>query len=269
VWETVFCFDPSSPAFVSYKITNEGQADLAAGTQFDLIVEYPVGTYAFTESLELEEILSIGENISGSCTHPLYFTATGSYAVKSIIDFDGDSFAGDNEISSLISAVNHEIDFPLAINDTIFVNGFPLTVTTSATFYPASFEQTLFYFWNGIEGSSTIEAIEEGWIYLNTESSYCNIADSVYIALNTSTEIINLNILDIYPNPADERLNLSSDSEIYAYKILSLDGRITTENSNPINSHFVEISISNLKSGMYIIIIDTDKGQIKRNFIRL
>jgi subtilisin-like proprotein convertase family protein len=269
VWETILCFDPLSPAFVSYKITNDGQADLAAGTQFDLIVEYPVGTYAFTESLELEEALPIGESISGSCTNPLYFAATGSYAVKSIIDFDDDSFAGDNEITSLISSVTHEIGFPLAINDTIFVTGFPLTVTTSATFIPSSFEQTLFYFWNGIEGGSTFEATEEGWIYLNTESSYCNIADSVYIALNTSLDFVNLNILDIYPNPADERLNLSSDSEIYGYKIVSVDGRLIDENSNPLNSHFVEISISYLKSGMYIIIIDTDKGQIKRNFIRL
>lgn len=269
VWETVFCFDPSSPAFASYKITNDGQADLIAGTQFDLIVEYPVGTYAFTESIELGDVLAIGESISGSCTTPLYFATTGSYAVKSIIDFDDDSFVGDNEITSLISAVNHEIDFPLALNDTIFVTGFPITVTTSATFYPASFEQTLFYFWNGIEGSSTFEASAEGWIYLNTESSYCNIADSVYIALNTGADIVDLNILDIYPNPADERLNLTSDSEVYSYNILSVDGRLIVENRNPINSHFVEIPISYLKSGMYIIVIDTDKGQIKRNFIKL
>lgn len=269
VWETVFCFDPTSPSFVSYKITNDGQADLPAGTEFDLIVEYPVGTYEFTETIELVDVLAIGENITGSCTQPLYFGATGSYAVRTIIDFNDDSFAGDNELTSLISAVNHEIDFPLAINDTIFVTGFPFTVTTSPTFHPASFEQTLFYFWNGIDGSSTFEATEEGWIYLNTESSYCNISDSVYIALYTSSDIANLNILDIFPNPADERLNLSSDSDINAYKIVSLDGRIIAKNSNPINSHFVEISISYLKSGMYIIIIDTDKGQIKRNFIRL
>lgn len=269
VWETVFCFDPSSPAFVSYKITNDGEADLAAGIEFDLIVEYPIGTYAFTESLALANNLAVGESISGSCINPLYFAATGSYAVKSIVDFDDDSFAGDNVVNSLISAVNHEIVFPLAINDTIYVTGFPFTVTTSAIFNPASYAQTLFYFWNGIEGASTFEATEEGWNYLNTESSYCNISDSVYIALNTSIDIINLNILDIYPNPADESLNLSSNTEIYGYKISSVDGRIIDENRNPINSHFVEVPISYLKSGMYIIVIGTEKGQIKRNFIRL
>lgn len=270
VWETIYCFDPTAPVYVSYKITNDGESYLAAGTEFLLIVESPIGASAFIETIEIENSMPVGSNISGICSNPLYFAEAGSFAVKTIIDFENDSDPLDNEIISLISAATHQNVFPQAENDTIYVASFPFIINSTAIFNPTAFEQTLLYHWNGIEGTSSFETSSEEWIYLNTESSYCNILDSVFIILSTEATFLSNPEINIYPNPANDFISLvSPNSNIISFNLLTIDGRLINKKRNLEDKNFVKIQLNDLMPGVYIIIIETTKGEIKRNFIKI
>lgn len=58
----------------------------------------------------------------------------------------------------------------------------------------------------------------------------------------------------IYPNPADEKILLSSDEQIKSVKIYSIEGQLISEILTP-----ESIDVSALSTGMYILEIDTDK----------
>ena len=74
-------------------------------------------------------------------------------------------------------------------------------------------------------------------------------------------------ILNLYPNPAKDILNVevNADEQIKSYIVYDATGfEILKQNSIEDEA----INISELKSGIYLILIKTDKNTYKENFIK-
>lgn len=73
----------------------------------------------------------------------------------------------------------------------------------------------------------------------------------------------NLSNINLYPNPANDKLNVTSDNKILSLQVLSMDGRVIQTNtlSNIIDTH-------TLSNGIYIISITTEKGNLTRKFVK-
>lgn len=77
---------------------------------------------------------------------------------------------------------------------------------------------------------------------------------------------ININS-NVYPNPASNLINISSDDIIYNIKIYNTTGTLVFLQSN-IYKQKLRIDISNLNKAFYIIKLETDKGIVKHKFIK-
>lgn len=74
------------------------------------------------------------------------------------------------------------------------------------------------------------------------------------VAIETSTEV------KIYPNPATNELNISSDEEIKSITIYNIQGAMIAE-LNP-NSAFSNLNISNYQTGLYFVKILTENDEM-------
>ncbi len=75
-------------------------------------------------------------------------------------------------------------------------------------------------------------------------------------------------ITSIYPNPVDQnfKIQFSDNQEVKVLKIIDINGRLVKQlNPNVINQY----NISDLKSGIYILIIETNELQYQKKLIKL
>ena len=70
---------------------------------------------------------------------------------------------------------------------------------------------------------------------------------------------ISLIAAEIYPNPANDVLNIVSDSEIISYELYDALGRLMINKTNVDNTETI-INVSALKHGMYMLRLSTVKG---------
>ncbi len=84
------------------------------------------------------------------------------------------------------------------------------------------------------------------------------------IASLSNQNIEPLNDILIYPNPVNDYLSISSDFEIYKLEIYNLLGQVILVSLNPNTS----IDLTNLKTGNYILKLNTNQGVINRTFIK-
>ena len=77
----------------------------------------------------------------------------------------------------------------------------------------------------------------------------------------TGTDLQNLNNLKIYPNPSSDFLTIQSNNLINPISIYDITGKLIIQNMG--NSKEINIDISNLNSGLYII-----KSSSKNSFVR-
>lgn len=85
------------------------------------------------------------------------------------------------------------------------------------------------------------------------------------VAIPDDVDEVNSNIgLDIYPNPAKQVLNISSTQEIKSLSILDISGReVFAQNGNDATG-IMELDLSELQLGMYIIQVFTEEGTSSR-----
>ena len=81
-----------------------------------------------------------------------------------------------------------------------------------------------------------------------------------------STAETNMANIYIYPNPADEILNLKLDNPAEKYTIFAMDGRKIDEQK--INSLKTEINIQKLAAGTYILAIQSQGVTRQVKFIK-
>ena len=77
-------------------------------------------------------------------------------------------------------------------------------------------------------------------------------------------ELVNDSNILVYPNPAKEKLSISSPSEIINVKIVDITGSVINTILNPQNT----IDISALSKGVYFISIETVQGNSLERFVK-
>jgi hypothetical protein len=83
------------------------------------------------------------------------------------------------------------------------------------------------------------------------------------ISINTSADVIELSSnLKVYPNPANDVLNISANGEISNVTILTLDGKVVLSSSSS------TINVSELTSGMYIYQVIVNDKISTGNFVK-
>lgn len=135
------------------------------------------------------------------------------------------------------------------------------------------------YYWEfGDDGNSTEfepwhQYTGEGafTVSLTASNSVCGqdiLVAEGFIIVNDPSDVNHLPIaeISIYPNPATDKIFVRSGNYVIEkISIYALDGKLCFEtNFQPENS---EISITGLAESKYVIVFDTDKGKIQREFV--
>ncbi|MDB9961610.1 T9SS type A sorting domain-containing protein, partial [Oceanihabitans sp.] len=76
--------------------------------------------------------------------------------------------------------------------------------------------------------------------------------------------------LKIYPNPAIDNLNLTNSKGVLIESInfYDISGRIVKRIDVNNNDLYIRVNISELSSGIYLMILDSDRGQFKKKVIK-
>ncbi|HEY9113856.1 MAG TPA: Omp28-related outer membrane protein [Bacteroidales bacterium] len=128
--------------------------------------------------------------------------------------------------------------------DSIFSTTYTITVDESYNFNNCELVAFL-------QNSSSIEVLQADKVSLAT----LGIADKQEIKLS------------VYPNPASDKLFVKSETPIRTIEIHDISGRkllkVTSE------SYLEQLNVSSLKSGTYLLFVQTEKGMAVRKFVKL
>ncbi len=132
------------------------------------------------------------------------------------------------------------------------------------------------YLWNTGETSHTIvvegNALTEGdhdyWVSVVDSSNGCVTTDSTIIHINYNINVDELNeySLEIYPNPADNYINIdyyNLDNSGLTVELIDISGKIVlNKNFNLVSGKLnKQIDLSGINKGIYIIKVKTGKNQ--------
>ena len=138
---------------------------------------------------------------------------------------------------------------------TITQNGTVLSVTSSAS-----------YLWSSGEVTQNITPTVTGWHWcIVTDANGCESEQAFYEVLHLSTSVNDMlaEQIAIYPNPTKGFLVIDTDYLIEKVRIFDVHGSV-------VESQFKEnaIDVSNVSNGIYFIEIHTDKGLVRKKFIK-
>ncbi|GAB5537931.1 MAG: hypothetical protein Salg2KO_00340 [Salibacteraceae bacterium] len=122
---------------------------------------------------------------------------------------------------------------------------------------------TYTYAWTGPEGytatTADISGLAEGeYTVVVTDGNGCTATQSYLVEL-TGVEAINTSNIKMYPNPANEFLTLTSDTQIDKITFIDMIGNIVSVAAP--NSNKAEINTSELSAGIYMLEITTTDGK--------
>jgi len=134
----------------------------------------------------------------------------------------------------------------------------------------------------GESGSSLIK-IKNNMIYttygvlsFSGNLSHCRLTNQKYFAIksiicndlnDTEEYMVNQSEVSVYPNPTSDYLNVKyqGKDELNKFMIFDSDGRKVMEETNLTNE--MQMNLSFLQNGIYILIVCTDKNRIVNRFI--
>jgi len=175
----------------------------------------------------------------GNPADPVYtLYVSGLEIGDEVAAFDGDRMIGSMKISS-----NYVFDNELPVFSTLsegkgYISGNPiiLKVWNNAS--------------NDIENVSfTMNNISKAYI----EKIYPT-EDGQFSIVNITKSTVRENTITIYPNPAEDVINISCSNQINEVRIFNFVGQIIYQGNNS------TINTSNFKSGVYIIKVETDES---------
>ena len=102
----------------------------------------------------------------------------------------------------------------------------------------------------GIIGGSTYD-------YIVTIDSTVGVMNNIYSTIN----------VEVYPNPAKDKLTITSHNIITTAKLLSATGSVVMQQKTVLSSKVV-FNVSSLPAGIYFAEVITDKGRVMRKWIK-
>lgn len=165
-------------------------------------------------------------------------------------------------IGSQPGTVNETI-CPSVPNVSIFANG--MTLNSTAGGMPVGYQ----WYLNGtaINGatSATYQATQDGVYYLEVTYDYgCAVSNNQTLG---SSELIELQFqTKLFPNPANEILNVQTNDTKISIVLSDLNGRKILKSSEISQSHTLDIS--NLSKGIYQVEISNGSNSIIKQFVK-
>ncbi len=155
------------------------------------------------------------------------------------------------------------------------------TVTVSGNQLTANQEEDAIYQWykdgEMIGTSRTINVTEDGNYKVTLIKNGCS-ASSVFIIKNgtefyftSMKNIATQSKVILYPNPAEDKLYLKLTTALpgkYTLSVLDVTGKIIRQQKYIPNAEPAEINISNLRAGMYLLKISSNKEKIMKRFLK-
>ena len=92
--------------------------------------------------------------------------------------------------------------------------------------------------------------------------------DTITMQSNLSTHSFLSNNLLIFPNPADNVINISNTLNVVfkSVQLTDINGRVVK--SELVNASNAQISIEDLSAGVYLMTINTNQGNISKKIIK-
>ena len=85
----------------------------------------------------------------------------------------------------------------------------------------------------------------------------------------TSNSVLSVELLEkavrLYPNPANEVLNVACDYDIEGVAVFDVLNRLVEERK--VNAKTLQLSLANYAQGTYFITITTEKGKLNKKFV--
>jgi hypothetical protein len=114
---------------------------------------------------------------------------------------------------------------------------------------------------NGFSGMIN-EGLAVGTYHLSITDAYgCEVVRVYSLSYTSSTTSEDIQDIQIWPNPANEYLNISSGVAIKSFRITDISGRVMMQ-SGQVNQTSIGVNIHQLPQGMYLIWITTTDGYL-------
>ena len=144
-------------------------------------------------------------------------------------------------------------------------NEIVLAVTSGYSSYLWSTGETVYYI--ALDGSTMTAGTHNYWVEASSTNG-CVTRDSAIVIVGNSISVQSNEItkIEIFPNPANEFVNISNSVDNFNYQIISINGSIIE--SEKVEGNKTTIDISEMNNGVYFIKINTnDKIIIKKLII--
>ena len=122
----------------------------------------------------------------------------------------------------------------------------------------------LSYSYNEADGLTVVSVVA---IYENGKKSV-SVIDNIFMEENTESIKENNTSLNIYPNPANDRLYIETEVEIEDVVVYTITGVIVRQQTTDNGQQSLSIDLSNLNTGVYIIKINTNQEEIVKRIIK-
>lgn len=110
----------------------------------------------------------------------------------------------------------------------------------------------------------TLSSTDVGAAGMNTPAYFC-IDDFTTADISVSTNSLNTAAFKVFPNPTTDFIQIDGIETVNAhYSIMDYNGRIVENTS--LNSN--QIPVYHLPKGMYILLVETEKGKVSRTFMK-
>ena len=231
---------PEKATPLAYNLYVNNELALENTTELSYTIENADGFYGIeVVALYENDITSIGvaENIIVGCNAPIN------------INYILETFTQDFDYKHKVTLTWDEVDE--ADFYTVYVNGEKLSDVNETTFI------------TGFDNNGT---------YVYTVTSNCNSVESEHseeciIFLEITGIDENISTMEIYPNPVNDNLNIVTEAEIEDVVVYDIYGRHQVTET-PSHQGNLTIDLSNLKSGIYFVKINTEKSNIVKRIIK-
>ena len=72
--------------------------------------------------------------------------------------------------------------------------------------------------------------------------------------------------MEVYPNPNNGEFVITTSNEVMNVTITDVRGKVVYSNNN-VNNHTINVNLSDLEKGMYMINVETTNGTMSENVI--
>ncbi|MBI9036765.1 MAG: T9SS type A sorting domain-containing protein [Bacteroidales bacterium] len=195
-----------------------------------------------TKSISKEKPLPIHFSFEGGNPADPVFTLyiSGLEIGDEVAAFDGEKILGSTKISSTYVFDNELPVFSTLTEGKGYVQGNPIILKV----------------WNNSTNDIEIVEFTMDYVFDSYTENVFPYDDGQFSVVNITKSIVKESLITIYPNPAEDVINISSANQINNVRIFNFIGQIIYQgNSSAINT-------SNFKSGVYIIKVETNENSL-------